>query len=116
MIATLADVVTSLLLLASVGFVLLACVGLYRFDDVFSRIHAATKATTLGVILVAAATALALRDPGDTAKLAIAAVLQMISAPVTAHVIGRAAYWSGGELSPETVVDQLADRAPGREG
>ena len=106
---TAADVVTSILLLASVTFVLLACIGLYRFDDVFSRIHAATKSITLGVILVAAGAALQLRDPGDTAKLAIAAVLQMVSAPVTAHIVGRAAYWTGTELSPETVVDQLAD-------
>jgi multicomponent Na+:H+ antiporter subunit G len=104
-----ADVVTSVLLLASVTFVLLACIGLYRFDDVFSRIHAATKSITLGVILVAAGAALQLRDPGDTAKLAIAAVLQMVSAPVTAHIIGRAAYWTGTELSPDTVIDQLAD-------
>jgi multicomponent Na+:H+ antiporter subunit G len=104
-----ADLITCVLLLASVSLVLLACIGLYRFDDVFSRIHAATKSITLGVILVAAGAALQLRDPGDTAKLAIAAVLQMISAPVTAHIIGRAAYWYGSELSPETVVDQLAD-------
>jgi multicomponent Na+:H+ antiporter subunit G len=107
--STAADVVTSILLLASVTFVLLACLGLYRFDDVFSRIHAATKSITLGVIFVAAGTALQLRDPGDTVKLAIAAVLQLISAPVTAHMIGRAAYWSGTELSPETIIDQLAD-------
>ena len=106
---TAADVATSILLLAAVTFVLLACIGLYRFDDVFSRIHAATKSITLGVILVAAGAALQLRDPGDTAKLAIAAVLQMVSAPVTAHIIGRAAYWTGTELSPDTVVDQLAD-------
>lgn len=107
--STVGDVITSVLLLTAVTFVLLACVGLYRFDDVFSRIHAATKSITLGVILVAAGAALQLRDPGDTAKLAVAAVLQMISAPVTAHIIGRAAYWTGTELSPETVVDQLAD-------
>jgi multicomponent Na+:H+ antiporter subunit G len=114
--STLADALTSFLLLVSVALVLLACAGLYRFDDVFSRIHAATKATTLGVILVAAAAAIALRDPADTAKLAIAAVLQLISAPVTAHIIGRAVYRSGGELSPDTVVDQLADRALERDG
>lgn len=114
--STAADVVTSLLLLASVTFVLLACLGLYRFDDVFSRIHAATKSITLGVILVAAGAALQLRDPGDTVKLAIAAVLQMVSAPVTAHIIGRAAYWTGTELSPATVVDDLATADLDRDG
>ena len=110
--STAADVITSIFLLASVAFVLLACIGLYRFDDVFSRIHAATKSITLGVVLVAAGAALQLRDPGDSVKLVIAALLQMISAPVTAHIIGRAAYWAGGELSPETVVDQLAEAGP----
>ncbi|MEW6152424.1 MAG: monovalent cation/H(+) antiporter subunit G [Actinomycetota bacterium] len=103
------EVLSGALLVSSVGFVLLAAVGLHRFDDVFSCVHAATKAVTFGVLLAAAGTALAL-DPGtDTAKLALAAALQLVTAPVSAHLVSRAAYRSGTELSPYTVLDQLAD-------
>lgn len=103
------DLATAVLMLAAVAFVLLAAVGLQRFDDVFSRIHAATKAITLGVVLVAGAAALQMERTSDVVKLLLVVVLQLVSAPVSAHVVGRAAYWSGGELSPGTVVDELEE-------
>lgn len=101
------DVVSAVFMLAAVGFVLLAAVGLQRFDDVFSRIHAATKAVTLGVILVATGAAFQMERTSDVVKLLLAVVLQLISAPVSAHMVGRATYWAGGELSPDTTVDEL---------
>lgn len=102
------DVVSAVALLCATGLVLLASLGLHRFDDVFSRVHAATKASTLGVVLVALGTALQMEQAGDVAKLLLAALLQLISAPVSGHMVSRAAYWSGGELSPDTDVDDLA--------
>jgi multicomponent Na+:H+ antiporter subunit G len=108
-VKVLVDIVSAGLLLTSVLFVGLASVGLHRFDDVFSRVHAATKAITFGVLLAAAGAALALDTGADRAKLALAAVLQLVSAPVAANLISRAAYRSGTELSPETVIDHLAD-------
>lgn len=104
-----ADVASAALMLSAVAFVLLGAVGLHRFDDVFTRIHAATKPMTLGVVLVAAGAALQMDRTSDVVKLGLAVVLQLVSAPVAAHVIGRAAYWDGGELSPQTRIDELAD-------
>lgn len=104
-----ADVASAVLMLTAVLFVFLASLGLHRFDDVFSRVHAATKAITLGVVLVAGGAALQMNDGGDVAKLVLAAALQLVSAPVSAHLLSRAAYSAGTELSPATVVDQLAD-------
>lgn len=109
------DVLSATLLLSSVGFVLLAAVGLHRFDDVFSCVHAATKAITFGVLLAAAGTVLQLDLGADTAKLVLAAALQLVSAPVSAHLVSRAAYHAGTELSPDTVLDQLAE-ADGHSG
>jgi multicomponent Na+:H+ antiporter subunit G len=103
------DVLAASLLLSSVGFVLLAAVGLHRFDDVFSRVHAATKAITFGVLLAATGTALQVDVGVDTAKLVLAAALQLVSAPVSAHLVGRAAYRAGTELSPDTLIDHLSD-------
>lgn len=106
---TVLDVAAGVLLLAGACFVLLAAAGLWRFDDVYSRIHAATKASTLGVLLVAGAAALRVEAQMDLLKLFLAAVFQLISAPVTGHMLGRAAYWSGTPLTPYTVVDELKD-------
>lgn len=106
---SLADVVAAVLLLAGSAFVLLATLGLWRFDDFYSRVHAATKATTLGVLLTVAAAALRVEAAADLLKLLLAAILQLISAPVTGHMLGRAAYWAGTQVTPYTVVDQLRE-------
>lgn len=103
------EVISAVLMLAAVAFALLGALGLHRLDDLFSRAHAATKPMTLGVILVAGGAALQMHRTSDIVKLGLAVVLQLVSAPVAAHMIGRAAYWTGTELSPETTIDELAD-------
>jgi multicomponent Na+:H+ antiporter subunit G len=108
------DVLASVLLLSGVGFALLAGIGLQQFDDVFARIHAATKAITLGLVLVLAGAALRVDEPGDVAKLGLVAVLQFLTAPVAAHMVGRAAYRAGTELSEHTVVDELGEALASR--
>jgi multicomponent Na+:H+ antiporter subunit G len=103
------DVISGALLLLACTFVLLACIGLLRFDDVFSRVHAATKGITFGVLLAALGAALQMTKVADVALLLLAGGLQLVSAPVSAHMISRAAYRAGTELSPNTAVDQLAE-------
>jgi multicomponent Na+:H+ antiporter subunit G len=108
------DVVSSALLLAGVGLSLLAGVALHRFPDVFARMHAATKPATLGLLLVLAAAALRVENKGDIVKLGLVAALQFVTAPAGAHMVGRAAYRAGTELSQETAVDELAEVRQGR--
>jgi multicomponent Na+:H+ antiporter subunit G len=98
----------ALLILTGSCLALVAALGLQRFPDVFARMHAATKPATLGLLLIASGTALHLAEPAPVAKLGIVVILQFVTAPVAAHMIGRAAYHSGTELSPATVVDELA--------
>lgn len=114
---TVAGAIASIVMVGGVAFVSLAAAGLWRFDDVFSRIHAATKAATLGVLLVVTAAALRVDTTADVLKLGLAALLQLISAPVSGHVLGRAAYRAGTEVTSDLVVDHLrADSAEsGRE-
>lgn len=107
------DVVVAALLLGGVSLALLAAVGLQQFDDVFARMHAATKPATLGLVMILAATALRLSDRGGVTKLLLVMVLQFITAPVGAHMVGRAAYRSGTELSERTQIDELAARTAG---
>lgn len=102
------EVVASVLLLVGVGFAVLGGIGLHRFPDVFSRMHAATKPVTLGLASILLGAALVQPHAPSAAKLLLAAVLQFITAPTAAHMIGRAAYRSGGQLSAQTAVDELA--------
>ena len=103
------EIVASVFLVSGSALCLLAAVGLQRFDSVFARMHSATKAVTLGLLLVCVGAALLIDDPGDRVKLVLVAALQFMTAPVAAHGVGRAAYRSGTELPPDVVIDQLAD-------
>lgn len=83
------------LLVVGAGWSVLAAVGVNRFDDVFARMHAATKTTTLGVLLVMLGASLELGGL-DGAKLVLAAILLLLTAPIGAHLVGRAVHENRG--------------------
>lgn len=103
------QVVSGALLLGGVFLAVVAGIGLVRFPDVFSRMHAATKPATLGLLLVVLGGVLVMEDTGNSAKLLLVAAFQFLTAPVAAHMIGRAAYRSGTGALDELVVDELKD-------
>jgi multicomponent Na+:H+ antiporter subunit G len=94
--------------IAGALLVLLAGVGVMRFDDVFARMHAATKAATLGLLLIVVGAIIQVDDASGVTKLLLVVALQLITAPIAAHMVGRAAYRASGP-SPGTEVDELAD-------
>jgi multicomponent Na+:H+ antiporter subunit G len=85
-----ASTISGVLAIIGAALVLLAGVGVVRFPDLYSRMHAATKATTLGIALVAVAGAIALDD--GASKLLLATVLTFVTAPVASHLVGRSGY------------------------
>jgi multicomponent Na+:H+ antiporter subunit G len=87
---------------------LLAGIGVLRLPDVFSRMHAGTKAASLGLACVLAGIALVTPDAVARVKLVVAIVFQFLTAPVAAHLIGRAAYRSGVPLFEGTRFDELS--------
>ena len=97
------------LLLGSV-LTLLAGIGILRFPDVFTRANAATKAAGLGIACLLLGAGLWIGTWEAGIKLGLAAVLQFITAPVSGHVMGRAAYRSGAPLAPITHIDDLASQ------
>lgn len=105
--------VATVLILAGTTVILLGAVGLVRLPDVLSRANAATKAATLGVGSVLAGAALLAGDAATGAKLAVAALLLLVTSPVAGHLIGRAAYRAGAPLWEGTVADELAPRLDG---
>ncbi|GIG29634.1 monovalent cation/H(+) antiporter subunit G [Cellulomonas marina] len=104
---TTADVASAVLLLAGALLALVAGVGAVRFPDLLSRMHAATKPQTLGMVLVLLGLALRLRTGLVVWALVLVAVFQMLTAPVAAHLLGRAGYRTGKVRHDTLVVDEL---------
>jgi multicomponent Na+:H+ antiporter subunit G len=88
------DLLGALLVLLGCFLCFAAALGLLRFPDVLSRMHAATKPQTLGLILLAAGVELSLRSWAAFGTLALIAALQLATAPVSAHLVGRTVYRS----------------------
>lgn len=103
------DVAASVMLIAGALLSLAAGIGLLRFPDALSRMHAATKPQIFGLILVLAAIALDQHTVGTIASLLVVLVFQMLTAPISAHMIGRAGYRNGDLLREQLVVDELDD-------
>lgn len=102
------DTAALLCLLGAVVLSVVAGIGLLRFRDVLSRLHAATKPQIFGLLLVVAAIALDQRSFVTLLALLPVFVFQSLTAPVAAHMVGRAAYRTG-QLDPDSlVVDELA--------
>jgi len=105
------DAMTSALLLVGALFALLAAIGLLRMPDAFTRMQASTKASTLGVGCLLAATALQLGDVASITRAVAIGAFLMLTLPVASHVIARAAYLSDAPLWEGTVVDQWREDA-----
>ncbi|MEO1531329.1 MAG: monovalent cation/H(+) antiporter subunit G [Pseudomonadota bacterium] len=110
--ATFGEIVASAILVGGALFALIAGIGLLRMQDVFMRMHASTKAGTLGVGLIMVGAAIGFDDGWAGARAFGAFVFLLLTAPVAAHMIGRAAYLARTPLSPRTVVDSAGTDTP----
>ena len=88
-------------------FMLLAAVGVVRMPDVYMRMHSSTKSATFGVSFVMAGAALYFGDLAIAVRALAVVIFFFITAPVAAHLIGRAAYVSGVPLWSGTLGDDL---------
>ncbi len=103
-----AFIAAALLLVGSL-FCLVAAVGMLRLPDTLIRMHAATKAGTLGTGCILAAEAVAAGELGTTLRAVAVIVFLLLTAPVAAHLIGRAAYHRGIHLFEKTWIDELGE-------
>lgn len=102
------DLVVMLLVLVGAVLCLTAAIGLLRFRDVPTRLHAATKPQVLGVLLICAAVALSLRSWAVVAFIVPIVLIQFATAPLSAHMVGRQAYRNGTIDRAGLTVDELA--------
>ena len=94
-------------LLVSGGFFLfVASLGILRLPDVMTRMHASTKAGTLGAGLIFTAVAVHFGDMVTISLSALTIVFLLVTAPVAAHAIARAAYRMRVPLWKNTHLDE----------
>lgn len=103
------DLVGGVLILGGAVLIALAGIGQARFSDLFTRMHVATKPSTLGIFLVATGAMFRIQEPAAVTLLLLTIVLQFVTGPVSAHLVGRAAHRHGDWEKDAAVVDHLAE-------
>ncbi len=104
------------LLLLGASLMFLTGLGLYRMPDIFTRMHAATKGASLGVALLLLAAAFVFRDPMVVTKALVTIAFVFLTAPVAAHLLGRAAYARRTPLWEHSVIDEGRDHIAADDG
>ncbi|SOC57732.1 monovalent cation/H(+) antiporter subunit G [Ornithinimicrobium cerasi] len=89
------DLLGLLFLLLGALLCVAAAIGLLRFPDLLSRMHAGTKPQVLGVIFVIIGVGLRTRSGLDVGMLVLIGVFQLLTIPAGAHMVGRAGFRTG---------------------
>lgn len=110
------ELAAGVLALLGTLFVLLAAVGAWRFPDVFMRMHAASKSTTLGLGLVLAGVVLAFPDAPTVIKCAVTVLFIFITTPIAAHMLARAAYLHKTRMAGANRHDELEGKYSRKDG
>jgi multicomponent Na+:H+ antiporter subunit G len=98
-------ILAGLLMVGGTAFMLIAAIGLLRLPDLYTRMHAVTKAGTLGIGLTLISAAVAFGDVSVTTRSLVALLFVLLTAPVSAHMIGRAGYLGGVAMWEGTAFD-----------
>jgi len=98
---------SAVLLVVGSLFMLLAGLGVLRLPDLFMRLQAATKASTLGVSCLLLGAAVHFQELGVTTRALLIIGFFFLTAPVGAHMIARAGYAMGVPLWEGTLTDEL---------
>lgn len=106
------DVVAGVLVLAGSFLALTAAIGVVRFPDTLSRMHAATKPQVLGLLLVLLGAAIRLRGHADVGMLILSGLFAIITAPVIANRVGQLAYREQSFRDDLLLKDEMAGREP----
>ncbi len=106
---TVADVLGAVCLVAGSTLTLVTALAVNIFRDLLSRMHAATKPQVLGLALMMTGVALIVRNPVVDWTLVLVLAFQLITAPISAHMVGRAGYRTGKVDRSGLVVDELTE-------
>lgn len=100
--------IAGILIIVGSIFALLAAIGIVRLPDLYSRMHAASKAGTVGSSLMLIALAVVADDFATVTRALAGVVFFLLTAPIAAHLLARAAYIVGYRLWVDSPVDEMA--------
>jgi len=109
------DVVAGVCLVLGAFLSLVAGIGILHFKDLLARMHAATKPQVLGLLLMLVGLGIRLESWGVAGLLLLVICFQMLTAPVAAHMVGRAGYRTGKVQSEHLAFDELTDASDNRD-
>ncbi|WP_310739861.1 monovalent cation/H(+) antiporter subunit G [Oceanobacillus alkalisoli] len=107
---TTTEIITSFFLIVGSFFTFLSAIGVIRLHDVYSRVHAAGKSSTFGMIsLMIAAFIYFIPEGIFNVKILLAILFVFMTAPLGALLINRSAYRNGVSMEKNTVQDDLKE-------
>ena len=109
------EILTIVLLLGGAAFFLIAALGIARFPDFYTRMHAAAKGSAFGAVLMLLGVALHFRDVWIALEVFVIISFLFITTPVAAQMIARAAYRMNVKMLKGTDIDELARPLSGDE-
>ena len=103
-------ILVSLLMLSGAAFALTAAIGIIRLPDLYSRMHAASKAGTVGAGLIFLAIGLHDGEISTFVRACAGVVFVVMTAPISAHLLARASHQVGYPLYGKSGRDELQSR------
>ena len=100
------EILAGLMLVLGAFFVFVAGVGVWRLPDVYSRMHANSKASALGLGLILISACLIFLEIWVVTRLIFILIFIFLTTPLAAHVLSRAAYRSGLPAAPSSKIDE----------
>lgn len=101
------NILTTVCMLIGSLFILIAAIGILRMPDLLMRMHAATKAGTLGTGLILIGVIFHFQYWNVTIEALLTILFIYITAPIASHLLARAAYFRGVKLAKITITDEL---------
>ncbi|GHG28527.1 MULTISPECIES: monovalent cation/H(+) antiporter subunit G [Paracoccus] len=106
------EILTAILALLAGGFALVAAIGILRFPDALTRMHASSKVGSLAGSLALLAAAVDIGGVSAASRALIAILFLLMTAPIGAHLLGRAAAWRSGQ-KPDLLIRPSDRGKPG---
>jgi multicomponent Na+:H+ antiporter subunit G len=115
MMELIGEMISTFFIIMGVVFMMIAAIGILRLPDFYIRMSAITKAGTMGVGLIVVGIALYFNDLLIATKSFVIISFMVLTAPVGAHIIARAAYRHGVPFWGRNLIDELDDILKKRE-
>lgn len=103
------ETLSMILMMIGAFFILVASLGILRLPDLYMRVSAATKASTLGIGFALLSLAVHFNELGITSRSLATIGFVFITSPIAGHLISRSAYLTGTRLWEKSRIDELKD-------